>query len=123
MIFPASDSVTAPLFRAYVPWKETIPRAPLKRPVPWETFAVPEKETTVGFAPEARARARRAERRIEPDVPLSTAVPLKTTHVVLVKVPRAAPVSVPRPIGVPRPTRLAPPEAVVPLTAPEPLPV
>lgn len=50
------------------------------------------------------------------------ALPLKTTHVCVVKVPVADPVRVPAPIGLPVPRIVALPEAFPLLTWPEPVP-
>ena len=84
------------------------------------TFALPENETLFASVLFAHARAPRADSLIDPVLPLSTAVPLKTTQVLLMKTPRAEPVSVPRLMMLPRPVAVALPEALVPLTSPDP---
>jgi hypothetical protein len=85
--------------------------------------ALPENGTSFASVLPAHARARRVANLIDPGLPLSTAVPLKTTHVRLTKAPLAEPVSVPGPMMLPRPINVALPEALVPLTSPEPWPV
>jgi hypothetical protein len=87
------------------------------------TCALPENETLFASELPAHARAPRAASVIDPALPLSTAVPLKTTHVWLVKTPLAEPVSVPRPMMLPRPLAVAVPEALAPLTSADPWPV
>ena len=83
--------------------------------------AVPEKETSSAWV--LHARARRVANLIDPRLPLSTALPLKTMQVRLTKRPCPEPRSVPRPMILPRPLNFALPEALVPLTFPAPWPV
>ena len=119
---PLREIVTAFVDRTYLPVNERVPRTWAKADVPPITFAWPENDTSFESAPAAHAFAPCVEIRIEPDRPLSVALPLNATHVELVSVPCPEPVSVLGPMGLPRPARVAVPEAVVPLTAPTPVP-
>ena len=71
---------TLPVALSKLPLKDTRPRPPAKVAVPPVTVAAPEKETLLP-PPDAHAWARRALSRSEPDLPLSTALPLNVTHV------------------------------------------
>ena len=119
---PLREIVTALVDRTYLPVNERVPPAWAKADVPPITFAWPENDTSLESAPAAHAFAPCVEIRIEPDRPLSVALPLNTTHVAPVTVPCPEPVSVLGPMGLPRPARVAVPEAVVPLTEPAPVP-
>ena len=114
--------VTASVCLRYVPVNEMVPRACAKVEVPPVIRALPENETLVAVALPAHACALLAASFSVPRVPLRTAVPLKTRHVLLVKTPLPEPFRVPCPI-VPRPEAVTLPEALVPLTVPDPCPV
>ena len=107
----------------YVPVKASVPRACANADVPPVTRALPENETTSPAVAFAQARPLRAASLIAPFLPVSTAVPVKATHVGLVETPCAAPLNVLAPMPVPRPVAVPLPEAVLPLTEPLPRPV
>ena len=114
LIRPLSEIFTLPFALSKLPLKDRRPRAPANVAVPPVTVAVPEKETLLPLLA-AQAWAWRVTSRSDPFLPESTALPLNVTHVWLVNVPWAEPLSVPRPIRVPRPLIVALPDALVPL--------
>jgi hypothetical protein len=80
LIWPLSEIVTLPVVLSKLPLNAKRPRAPANVAVPPVTVAVPEKATLLPPA-DAQAWALRATRRIDPLVPVRTALPLKVTQV------------------------------------------